>query len=75
MENIINLSKAKLNRDYIIKNINRDDKSLKNYGIYVGARVTPLYRSFGKSISAYKTYYGVFAFRNDLADNILVENG
>ncbi len=75
MSNIINLDKAELNKDYIIADIAHNPEKLKNFGIYSGAPITPLYRSIAKSICAYKTYYGVFAIRNDTAKDIMVQNG
>lgn len=74
MSRNINLCDAKLNQDYIIQNIHCNEKLFENYGIFINAPIVPLYRSMGKNISAYKTYYGIFAIRNETAENIMVRN-
>lgn len=74
MSQNINLCNAELNKDYIIENVDCDNKVFENYGIFVDAPIVPLYRSMGKNISAYKTYYGIFAIRNETAENIKVRN-
>lgn len=74
MSNIINLDKAELNKDYIITDITDNIDEFRNFGIFLGSTITPLYRSLSKSICAYKTYYGIFAIRNDNAKMIMVQN-
>ena len=70
----IKLDKAELNKNYIVTDILESSQQLKNYGIYLGAVITPLYRSIAKRICAYKNYYGVFAIRNETAKSVMVKN-
>ncbi len=74
MSRTINLNKAELNKDYIVKMIKGNIHSYENYGIFEGSPIIPLYRSMGKNICAYKTYYGIFAIRNETAEKIRVQN-
>lgn len=74
MSQVLDLCKAELNKDYIVHKIKNNNKVYENYGIFENAPIVPLYRSMGKNISAYKTYYGIFAIRNETAENIKVRN-
>lgn len=74
MSHIINLNKAELNKDYVIKKIKGNRNFYENFGIFEGAPIIPLYRSMAKNICAYKTYYGIFAIRNETAEKIRVQN-
>lgn len=75
MSRMIKLNNAELNKDYIVDRVECSPTIFKNYGIYKGATIIPLFRSMGKNISAYKTYYGIFAIRNETAEKIRVKNG
>jgi Fe2+ transport system protein FeoA len=74
MSGITYLDKAELNQEYIVKKIESNSEKFKNYGIYEGSPIVPLFRSMGKNICAYKTQYGVFALRNTTAEKIRVQN-
>lgn len=74
MSQNINLSNAEINKDYVVTEIKSNKERLKNFGIYVGAPIIPLYKSMGKNICAYKTNYGIFAIRNETARSISVQN-